>query len=42
MLNSRIDKIYLATGTTDLRKSIDGLAIRKSTTKRCNHIQDKC
>ncbi len=27
MLNSRIDKVYLATGTTDLRKSIDGLII---------------
>lgn len=27
MLNSRIDKVYLATGTTDLRKSIDGLTI---------------
>lgn len=27
MLNSRIDQVYLATGATDLRKSIDGLAI---------------
>lgn len=27
MLNSRIDKVYLTTGTTDLRKSIDGLII---------------
>ncbi|WP_213818757.1 IS66 family insertion sequence element accessory protein TnpB [Garciella nitratireducens] len=27
MLTSRIDQVYLATGTIDLRKSIDGLAI---------------
>jgi len=28
MLNQkRIDKVYLALGTTDLRKSIDGLSI---------------
>ncbi|SJZ45821.1 IS66 family insertion sequence element accessory protein TnpB [Garciella nitratireducens] len=27
MLTSRIDQVYLATGATDLRKSIDGLAI---------------
>jgi transposase len=27
MLNQRVDTVYLAAGPTDLRKSIDGLAI---------------
>ena len=27
MLNISMDKVYLAVGTTDLRKSIDGLSI---------------
>lgn len=27
MLNSCIDRVYLAIGVTDLRKSIDGLAV---------------
>lgn len=26
MINTRVDKVYLATGSTDMRKSINGLA----------------
>ncbi len=38
MLNSRIDKVYLATGTTDLRKSIDGLTILVTESFNLDHF----
>ena len=52
MLNSNIDCVYLAIGATDLRKSIDGLAIlvtesfkldpfSRSLFVFCNRKQDK-
>ena len=52
MLNSSIDRVYLAIGATDLRKSIDGLAIlvtesfkldpfSRSLFVFCNRKQDK-